>query len=40
VTGKNLRPGRFLNVVVTGSSGYDLLARQNQAVIQNPKSKI
>ena len=27
VSGKNLRPGRFLQVVVTGSDGYDLLAK-------------
>jgi tRNA A37 methylthiotransferase MiaB len=37
VTGENLRPGRFLRVVVSGSSGYDLLAK---CKVQNAKCKI
>ncbi len=37
VSGKNLRPGRFVRATVTGSSGYDLIA---ECKVQNAECKV
>ena len=37
VSGKNLRPGRFVRAMVIGSSGYDLIA---ECKVQNAECKV